>query len=871
MDRLNPEATRLSELRDLERSKAFAKKNNTPYQRNLRGAALTMGVRPDDILANNKTYKSIREMANFRDGESLPKGVELRTATQKNRLLLDSSAPKKASRPFLDRNAPRFFADDTFIEQPKSLTQLQQSLTVSQPIGDREISAEEFARKFSGKSSAPDFDPYQSSDIFYEPESTKAAKAVNVEPIAKTSVEMNPRQSTGAIFQVEPKSLSELQKQRAKLDTYNPDAKPIQAVKEFKPVPKLSLDESAAMLGMKPNEYKGFQENVYAETKFLESKPYQEASERIVQQQFKQQQTYFDALKAWNKAGDPSVPMPRKEDFAQPMKRTFDMQATLSEASMRAKKATTSGFGKTQPKSSNFIAESALEAAAKSTGATTQQVKAQIANQRASGLAPDLNKATEAISVQQSQPSPTRTEVNPFDDPARRTAAFDLTNRAFKQNISTSSTRSLKELQQTTRSPQQFTFNPPMAEPVASTRAKTPSWELPAADFVPLPIPNKVDPRLATAQRVGDRLTQVATTPYTGNVGRIGGTLIKGFDYGSDITQAAQTFSESVNRGETGSTAVARATASVGSAYGVAAITNALPLPAPVKLALTVGGSLAAAYGADKAIDSMVGRNEAKETKYAKDLSKLNLAGDPDSEMLQPFGKAGDRDYLRAYGNSLVNVATLNMSTAAPELGRSLANLTNSQAIANARLASERDTSIQAGMDAKSNRSIAYEDLGEGKSRAFLRDRGYTSTESRVLALQNLANESGYETPRTGKFDSKTLDALEKLGYSQGQISKYIQGETKEIGKPRQIEKAGLAVRQVMNRSTEKVTGQQLSQALAAERKAQGLKGGEMLNQGQVDRVFSSLAGRSLTQLRQSTKVGGNKTQSALRLGAGIK
>ena len=78
-------------------------------------------------------------------------------------------------------------------------------------------------------------------------------------------------------------------------------------------------------------------------------------------------------------------------------------------------------------------------------------------------------------------------------------------------------------------------------------------------------------------------------------------------------------------------------------------------------------------------------------------------------------------------------------------------------------------------------------------------------------------------------------------------------------------------MRQVLNRNTEKVTGQQLSQALAAERKAQGLKGGEMLSQGQVDQVFSSLAGRSLTQLRQSAKVGGSKTQSAIRLGAGIR
>jgi len=159
-------------------------------------------------------------------------------------------------------------------------------------------------------------------------------------------------------------------------------------------------------------------------------------------------------------------------------------------------------------------------------------------------------------------------------------------------------------------------------------------------------------------------------------------------------------------------------------------------------------------------------------------------------------------------------------------------------------------------MDAKAKKSIAYETRDDGVTVGYNRDRGYSGTESRILALQNLANEHGYEVSRTGKFNGKTLDALEKLGYSQSQISAYIQGKTDVIGKPpapksnQEQAKEAFALRGKLGKP--KVTSGELSAALSAERKKQGLKGGEMLNQGTVDSVFQSMSGRSLTSLRNS-------------------
>lgn len=621
---------------------------------------------------------------------------------------------------------------------------------------------------------------------------------------------LNSRQSTGEIFNIEPRSLTDLQKQRAKLDTYNPDAKPIQAIKEFKPVPKLSLEESAAMLSMKPNEYKGFQEKVYAETDYLNSKPYQEVSERIAQQQFKQQQTYFDAMKAWNKAGDPSVPMPSKQDFVQPMKRSFDMQSTLSEASLRAKKATTSGFGKSAPKASNFIAESVVEAAAKSSGATTAQVKAQIASQRSAGIAPDLNVATEAISSQkQSKQLATRSQPQPVQ--SRELAV-----------------RSLTELKLQTKEPSTKVLSRQQSDGMIAT----PSESMIKAGM--------------KSQRVklGDRIG-------TSGIGLV-----------MDTAQAANVLTESVSRGENAPTALSRAGLSVGAGYLATGLASFIP-NTYVRTAAQLVGGIGAVIGADKALDQIVGRNEAKEQKYSRDLSKLDLQPTDESQQWKPF--ANDSNIAAAYGNSLAAQVQSNLDYR--PAARSLANLANRDAIENARYQSERDTSIKTGMDAKSNKSIAFEDRGNGVTVGYIRNRGYTSTESRVLALQNLANESGYEVPRTGKFESKTLDALERLGYSQNQITEYIQGKTKAIGKPRQVENARSAVRQVMSdRSGEKVTSQQLSAALSAQRKAEGLKFGEKLSDAAVAGAFNSLAGKTLTELRQSPI----KSKSLQRFGSAV-
>jgi len=68
------------------------------------------------------------------------------------------------------------------------------------------------------------------------------------------------------------------------------------------------------------------------------------------------------------------------------------------------------------------------------------------------------------------------------------------------------------------------------------------------------------------------------------------------------------------------------------------------------------------------------------------------------------------------------------------------------------------------------------------------------------------------------------------------------------------------------------VTSAELSRSLSAERKSLGLKANEQLSDSQVDGVFKSLSGgRTLSQMRQSAKVGGGKTQSALRFGAGLR
>lgn len=634
----------------------------------------------------------------------------------------------------------------------------------------------------------------------------------------------------------------QLQAARRELDAKYPDslrydrtAKP----EPRKPVPFLTFDQAADQMSMSPSEYRAFQDRVYAEQQAVQSKPYQERQNQIAKQKFQQEQSYFDALKAWNKAGDPTIPMPRKEDFVSPIKNTFDFKQTLSEASMAARSAESraKGFGKPQPKSaiaqatqaiknageivldalyqpsaanpsrasspkqSNFVAESEVQKAAAATGVSEARVKAEIASQRASGEAPNLSKATEAI--------------------ATRTQSKEL------------APRSLAEMQNQSKA----LSNRVLSRQQSDGMITTPSQKMIDAGLK--------DQKVKLSDRIG-----------TSGLGVV-----------MDTAQAANVLTESVSRGENAPTALTRAGVSVGAGYAATGLASFIPNPY-LRTAAQLGGGIAAVIGADKAIDAVVGRNEAKEQKYAKDLSKLDLQPTNESEQWKPF--VNDDNGFAAYGNSFAAQIQSNLDYR--PAARSLANLANNQSIENARYQSERQTSLQSGMDAKAKKSITFEKRDDGTEVGYLRNRGYNATESRVLALQNLANEHGYEVPRTGKFEAKTLDALEKLGYSQSQISAYIQGKTDAIGKPNQVtpDKVNAAKVALARSRGEQVSSSELSAALSAERKAQGLKGGEMLNQGQVDRVFQSLAGRSLSQLRQSAKVGGNKTQSALRLGAGI-
>jgi hypothetical protein len=89
----------------------------------------------------------------------------------------------------------------------------------------------------------------------------------------------------------------------------------------------------------------------------------------------------------------------------------------------------------------------------------------------------------------------------------------------------------------------------------------------------------------------------------------------------------------------------------------------------------------------------------------------------------------------------------------------------------------------------------------------------------------------------------KLNEALDKLGYSNDQISQYLNGKTKTIGAPpakqtnQQSGQQALAVRSQLG----KVTSSDLSAALSAERQKLGLKGGETLSDSQVSSVYGSL------------------------------
>lgn len=689
--------------------------------------------------------------------------------------------------------------------------------------GDRELTREEFARRFPDKVKE------------YAPEAT-------------------PRQSTGAIYEppasTQPRSLTDLRQQAADFNQrYESGAVPKQAYSgKFAPIEKLTIEQSAASMGMSLKEYRDFQERAYrdfapkeAPTGTSKKPPKIVKAERIVIDKQTgdriDMDAYRKASKEWRQstaaetaplreAYDQAVKSGDKELQKAALEAIAETEARLPKAPMRsdfatakpaAPKKSSGGFNRpaqpAQPaqRQSTFIAESAVEAAAKSSGATTGQVKAQIASQRATGQAPDLDRAVAAIAPTQSK----ELAIAP-------TQSKEL------------AVRSLKDMQSQSKA---------LSTRVLSRQA--------ADGMIVTPSQSMIDAGMKQQNRVrlGDR------------IGASGLGILM------DTAQAAQVLTESSSRGEKAPVALARAGLSVGAGYATTALASYIPNPY-LRTAAQIGGGIAAVVGADKAIDQFVGRDAAKESKFAKDLSKLDLQPVKESDQWKPF--ANDSNMLAAYGNSLTAQIQSNLDYR--PAARSLANLANSQSIANARYASERGQSIDLSQQVGSGRrqmagqsSTVYRDRGDGVTEAIGRRRAFSDTESRILALQNLANESGYEVPRTGKFDPKLSEALEKLGYGDRQIGDYIQGRSKVIGNPAAKQsnvdqaKQQFALRSKLG----KVTSQQMTEALRDERKRQGLKGGQMLDQNTVASTFSSLAtgariatdaiataGRSLAQMQ---------------------
>lgn len=878
-----------------------------------------------------------------------------------------------------------------------------QSPTLSELTGDRELTREEFAKKFPDK----------------------------LEPIA----EINPRQSTGAIFEPEPKSsnaprtLAELQQKAAEFNQqYELGAIPKQTYSGKRaPVAVMSPEQAAANMGMTLQEYRESQAAIekafppkqapvsagskkppkYVEPARFATDPktgdrYDMQSYREANKEWRRtldaetaplRQAYDDAVRAGDREMQSAITSaiaetearlpkaPAKADFIAPLekpvkigdRKAFNMGA-MSEDAIQARrsarvqdnapvtgyerkfgilneqtgeivkpKASGGGFGKAksaiqnigevildtlyrpsarspqiQPKQGNFIPEASVEAAAKSTGATASQVKAQIANQRASGQAPDLNLATEAAKPREvnrlynvaetatAKPVPSSAWENA---PAWRSPttvqAFEGSNAAFLRNISqpnlsipdapirqaeTNRLWTPSEVKGESRSLPANTIQAFEGSNAAFMR-NIALAKLTDAPDIPLPA------RLSVPEpKVNTNLWRSVNAPITGRTGKIGDRALKTFGVAADATQAAQAFTQSVGRGESGQLATTRAAGAVGayylgssavgataSLYSLSSLSKLAPLPAPFKAGLMLAGGIASAMGADEVISNVVGVDKARQDKYQKDMSRLGLSVNSESEMYQPFGKAEpDRqtnnfaktgEYVRGAANLAVDSTIGLPEKIGKGVGRSLAELTERKSIDTARYLGDRSDSIQAGYQAKSNRSLSEQDES---GTSIIRSKGYTRTESRILALQNLANEHGYEIARNGKYSPKLNEALEKLGYSDQQVGDFITGKTAVIGKPpapksnQQQAKEQFAMRANLDK---KPTSAELSQALSVERKQQGLKYGEMLSDSAVAGVYSGLssgAGRTLSELRGKT-VGGAKTQSALRLGVGIR
>jgi len=750
----------------------------------------------------------------------------------------------------------------------------------------------------------------------YSVESQRLVRGERSQPVAiapeiEGITEATPRQSTGAIYEppasTQPRSLTELRQQAADFNQrYESGQIPKQAYTgKFAPIEKLTVEQSAASMGMTLREYRDFQERAYRDfapkempTGGSKKPPKIVKADRIVIDKQTgdriDMDAYRKASKEWRQstaaetaplreAYDQAVKSGDKELQKAALEAIAETEARLPKAPMRsdfaidkpaAPKKSSGGFNRPAQsiqRQSTFIAESAVEAAAKSSGATTGQVKAQIASQRATGQAPDLDRAVEAIApaakpmslaermavMRESAPQPsnnatpktTRLQSSSMDaDLDKAIADIEARNpsaRYFKAKDTFSASKpsvpglgdAIARIDST--NPNLNAIGQPrdatgLDRAIANIEAKNPRDTFDGRSLR--------DIKSATAQRVGDRVD------FGDRIGASGLGILM------DTAQAAQVLTESASRGEKAPVALTRAGLSVGAGYATTALASYIPNPY-LRTAAQIGGGIAAVVGADKAIDQVVGRDAAREDKFAKDLSKLDLNPTKEADQWKPF--ANDSNVLAAYGNSLTAQIQSNLDYR--PAARSLANLANSQSIDNARYASERGQSIDLNQQVGAGRkqmtgqsSTVYRDRGDGVTEAIGRRRAFSDVESRVLALQNLANESGYEVPRTGKFDPKLSEALEKLGYSDRQIGDYIQGRSKTIGSPaakqsnQQQAKQQFALRSKLG----KVTSSQMSEALSAERKRQGLKGNQKLDQGTVDSVFSSLAGRSLSQMQ---------------------
>lgn len=329
-----------------------------------------------------------------------------------------------------------------------------------------------------------------------------------------------------------------------------------------------------------------------------------------------------------------------------------------------------------------------------------------------------------------------------------------------------------------------------------------------------------------------DRLAQTLKSNAS-HINQLGG------DIGLEALQGADYAAKSLRRGENVETAIARAVTasatSIGASKLVAASLAKAPLPGIVKVGAQFVGAALAAYGADELISKAIGFDPERAAQYqSREMRALGETEDDRNKysFQYVYNRATEGNQIADTVRPATDIAgsiidSFNPVHIAKNLGESLANYTNRDSIERASYAQQRGDSLDAGRKIK---PVAGEDN-------FKR--------SRILALQNLANELGVDVPRTGdRLDIKTHEALQAKGYTQAQISAYLQGKTKSLGAPGNAGRFKQALESGYRRSQGKpVTSSDLSAALSAERKAQGLKSGQKLSGAQVQGVFSGLAG----------------------------